>query len=113
MGRGKPGQPYSVGGYNVTAPSLAEYPRWRIITNALPGQSLHNYLPALAFDVAFQDGQDGYSCAECFQKFAGIAKFFGLEWGGDWPGFKDTPHFQPPRYTWQMAQAGVTPSFQV
>lgn len=109
VGRGQPGKPYSVAGYDVIAPTLNEYPRWAIITNARPGESLHNYYPALAFDIAFRDGKDGYSCAECFSKFAGIAKFFGLEWGGDWVGFKDNPHFQPPGYTWQMAKSGVEP----
>lgn len=84
-----------------------------IVTNARPGESLHNYLPALAFDVAFADGKGGYSCLECFRKFAGIAKFFGLEWGGDWTGFKDMPHFQPPGYSWQMAKAGVPPFREV
>lgn len=112
VGRGQPGQPYSVGGYNVIAPTLAEYPRWAVITNARPMESLHNYYPALAFDVAFRDGGGGYSCVDCFTKFAGIAKFFGLEWGGDWQGFKDNPHFQPPGYTWQMALAGKAPFAQ-
>lgn len=85
----------------------------RIVTNARPGESLHNYRPALAFDIAFQDGKGGYSCLECFRKFAGIAKFFGLEWGGDWQGFKDMPHFQPPGYTWQMAASGLEPFREV
>jgi peptidoglycan L-alanyl-D-glutamate endopeptidase CwlK len=116
VGRAKPGELYVVHGlagqnYSVIAPSLKEFPQWSVITNAQPGQSLHNYRPALAFDVAFQDGKGGYSCSDCFDKFAGIAKFYGLEWGGDWAGFKDRPHFQPPRYTWQMAQAGVEPRF--
>ncbi|ACV05036.1 endolysin [Thermus phage P23-77] len=115
VGRARPGQLYVAHGvdgksYPVIAPSLKEFPDWRIITNARPGQSLHNYRPALAFDVAFQDGKGGFSCLECFQKFGQIAKSYGLEWGGDWR-VRDYPHFQPPNYTWQMAQAGVPPRF--
>lgn len=115
VGRVRPGELYVVTGvdgknYPVIAPSLKEFPDWRIITNARPGQSLHNYRPALAFDVAFQDGKGGFSCLDCFKQFGQIAKSYGLEWGGDWR-VRDYPHFQPPRYTWQMAQAGIEPRF--
>lgn len=83
------------------------------ITNAKPGESLHNYLPALAFDVFFPTPIDqvGYGDDGLFILFAQIAKGYGLAWGGDWPGFKDRPHFEPPNYSWRDAAAGRTPRF--
>jgi peptidoglycan L-alanyl-D-glutamate endopeptidase CwlK len=83
----------------------------KVVTNAKPGQSLHNYYPALAFDIAFKVGSKLFWDVALFKKFAAIAKKAGLEWGGDWPNFKDNPHFQPPAYTWQMAKANVEPTF--
>lgn len=62
-----------------------------IVTNAKCGESLHNY--RCAFDVAFEVGGsvtwDGPwdMCGE-------IGKALGFEWGGDWEGFQDRPHFQ-------------------
>ena len=83
----------------------------KVVTNAQPGQSLHNYYPALAFDVAFKRGAALDWDIELFRKFAAIAKSFGLEWGGDWPRFQDNPHFQVAGYTWQMARDGRAPVF--
>lgn len=83
----------------------------KVLTNARPGQSLHNYYPALAFDVAFKRGRQLDWDVALFCRFAALAKPLGLEWGGDWPRFKDNPHFQVPRYTWQMARAGRAPVF--
>jgi len=83
----------------------------KVVTNAKPGQSLHNYYPALAFDIAFKVGNTLYWDVALFRKFATIAKKLGLEWGGDWKNFKDNPHFQPPKYSWQMAKANVDPTF--
>ncbi len=83
----------------------------KIVTNARPGQSLHNYYPSLAFDVAFKRGKELIWDLPYFQKFAEIATPLGLEWGGDWPHFKDNPHFQPPNFTWEMAANGERPTF--
>jgi len=84
----------------------------KVVTNAKGGRSLHNYTPALAFDIAFKDagGKVSWDIA-LFRKFAGIAKKSGLAWGGDWQSFKDYPHFQPPNYTWQSASNGIPPQF--
>jgi len=30
----------------------------------------------------------------CYTLYGEIAKYFGLEWGGDWRTFKDYPHIQ-------------------
>jgi peptidoglycan hydrolase-like protein with peptidoglycan-binding domain len=83
----------------------------KIVTNAKPGQSLHNYYPSFAFDVAFKRGKELIWDIPFFQKFAEIATPLGLEWGGDWPHFKDHPHFQPPHFSWEKAANGDQPSF--
>lgn len=83
----------------------------KIVTNARPGQSLHNYYPALAFDIAFKRGKETFWDLPLFEKFAALAKPLGLEWGGDWQRFKDNPHFQPPNFDWRMAAAGKKPVF--
>lgn len=60
------------------------------------GYSHHQY--GLAFDIAFRKTRKGPAIFEktLFQKFAGIAKFFELEWGGDWANYHDYGHFQAP-----------------
>ena len=84
----------------------------KVVTNARPGQSLHNYYPALAFDIAFKRGAELYWDISLFRAFAAIANSHELEWGGDWQGFKDNPHFQPPNYTWEMARQKLEPEFK-
>lgn len=73
------------------------------------GESLHNFRPAYAFDVAFLrvDGSVDWSPAP-FARFAEITKRYGLEWGGDWPGLIDGPHHQLPM-TVADARAGRVP----
>lgn len=59
-----------------------------IVTNAKPGQSLHNQRRAL--DIV--DRIKGYDMD--WEKLGKIGESCGLEWGGRWDGFKDKPHFQ-------------------
>ena len=70
----------------------------RVVTNAMPGDSFHNY--GLAADIAFvgidpylekksKSEQDFY-----WMEVGRIAKINGLEWGGDFKSFKDRPHMQ-------------------
>lgn len=73
------------------------------------GGSLHNTKPVLAFDIAFQ--RVGFSRLELFSRFAAIAKKNGLEWGGDWEGFVDRPHFQVPNFYGNDLLAGRRPRF--
>lgn len=88
----------------------------QIVTNAKPGQSLHNY--GMAIDIAFViDGKDAswdtkkdwdgdkvsdwMEVVEVFQKH-------GWEWGGSWRTFKDLPHFQKTfGHTWQSLKVLV------
>lgn len=72
------------------------------VTNAKPGQSIHNY--GLAVDICLIiDGKtaswdtakdwdkdqiaDWYECVRIFAKH-------GWDWGGNWKTFKDLPHFE-------------------
>lgn len=73
------------------------------------GYSLHQY--GFAFDIAFRDNSKSRKAIfEIFlyQKFAGIAKYYELEWGGDWKWFLDYGHFQAP-ITIENARAGKQP----
>ena len=82
------------------------------VTNARGGQSLHNYFPALAFDVGFLRGKALDWSESLFNQFAALVKpLGGIEWGGDWKNFKDMPHFQPKGMTWQKAAQGIEPVF--
>ena len=70
----------------------------KIVTNAKPGYSNHNFGIAVDMGV-FKDGKylDGNnpSEAEMFhRKAATIAEKYGIEWGGSWKSFKDYPHFE-------------------
>lgn len=70
----------------------------KIVTNAKPGFSNHNYGIAVDMGV-FKDGKylDGSkpSEAEAFhRKAAEIAEKYNIEWGGSWKSFKDYPHFE-------------------
>lgn len=64
-----------------------------IVTNAKGGSSYHNY--RLAFDaVPVINGKINWDDEKAFKKMGAIGTSVGLEWGGNWPTFKDTPHFQ-------------------
>ena len=81
-------------------------------SRAQPGQSLHNYQPALAFDVAFENADKSLDWnPELFKLWGELAESLGLEWGGNWPGFFDGPHVQL-RMTWQDAKAGKIPKLE-
>lgn len=69
------------------------------VTNAHGGQSNHNF--GIAVDVGlFKDGRylTGANHAEdrIYADFAALvkSKVPGIEWGGDWHGFPDAPHYQ-------------------
>lgn len=79
----------------------------RIVTNARPGRSYHNY--GMAIDIALildKDGNGSYETASWdttldtnkngerdWMEVVAIFKQYGWTWGGDWR-FKDNPHFQ-------------------
>ena len=64
----------------------------RRVTNAGPGQSMHNF--GLAFDVGvFVDGKYLPESPQYLSAGA-IGKELGLRWGGDFKSIKDEPHFE-------------------
>jgi peptidoglycan L-alanyl-D-glutamate endopeptidase CwlK len=71
------------------------------VTQAAPGQSFHNY--GLAMDVVpIENSVPNYNSKD-WDEIGKIGKNFGFEWGGDWQGFKDMPHFQMTfGKTWQQ-----------
>lgn len=83
-------------------------------SRAKPMRSLHNFVPALAFDVTFDpDPSDGVGndvtwLFSLYEKWGELAESVGLVWGGRWKHLVDGPHVQWPT-TWQVAQAGVLP----
>jgi peptidoglycan L-alanyl-D-glutamate endopeptidase CwlK len=93
-------------GYNVTiyqsfrskAEQDAIYAQGRtkpgaIVTNAKGGESLHNY--GVAVDIVFVvNGKPSWSDKHAWAELGSVGKSVGFEWGGDWKGFVDRPHFQ-------------------
>lgn len=74
-----------------------------IVTNADGLQSYHNY--GLGFDLTFVDY--GYNPAPGWWDVLGTeGKKLGLEWGGNWAGLQDRPHFEwHPDGTWKELEA--------
>ncbi|NVO84296.1 M15 family metallopeptidase [Hymenobacter terrestris] len=69
-----------------------------VVTYKRGGQSKHNQGPPTpAMDVAFllADGSVSWS-GLLLSKFARLMKYADARvvWGGDWPSFKDRPHFE-------------------
>lgn len=69
----------------------------RKVTNAKPGQSLHNYRVAYDFvpmrngkPVWGTSGEDG----KLWQRVGELAEAQGLEWAGRWVRFKEMAHAQ-------------------
>lgn len=66
-----------------------------IVTNARGGQSNHNYGVAVDLFRYSNDGTEAiFKNDGTFKEIVNTMKKYGMEWGGDWNGFKDTPHFQ-------------------
>jgi peptidoglycan LD-endopeptidase CwlK len=62
------------------------------VTKADAGHSNHNF--GVAWDIGDFTGGTYHPESEVYKKVGEIGKKLGLEWGGDWHGFKDEPHFQ-------------------
>lgn len=61
------------------------------VTNAKAWESMHQY--RIAFDIVFR--KEGYNATnKQWEALVEGAKKLDLEWGGDWKGFIDKPHFQ-------------------
>jgi peptidoglycan LD-endopeptidase CwlK len=70
----------------------------RIITNARGGESPHNTREAMDVYplVSGQAAVNTPASAPVWAKIGATGKAAGLHWGGDWPRFKDKPHFELP-----------------
>lgn len=76
----------------------------RVITNARPGQSMHNHTDlngdpsSNAFDIVImKNGKPDWDTDNPNWKSAGkIGVSVGLEWAGNWKTFREYPHFQLP-----------------
>ena len=69
----------------------------KIVTHAKAGQSPHNFLPSMAFDIGFKTAKGGLDWSEhLFEKFAFLVEKVNIQvvWGGNWQTFKDLPHFE-------------------
>ena len=73
----------------------------KIVTRAKPGQSPHNAMDAegkpaaLSFDtVPLKDGKAVWDDEALWNNLGAVGRSVGLDWGGDWTGFRDSPHFQ-------------------
>lgn len=85
------------------------------VTNSKGGQSIHNY--GLAFDIVMLYDLDNNGVFETASfdllkdrdrdgqaDWLEVANYFkskGWNWGGDWTGFKDSPHFEVKGHTWR------------
>lgn len=65
----------------------------RKVTNAGPGDSMHNWRCAWDF-VPLVNGKAVWDDEELWQRCGAIAQEVGAEWGGAWQSFKDKPHCQ-------------------
>jgi peptidoglycan L-alanyl-D-glutamate endopeptidase CwlK len=63
-----------------------------IVTRARGGQSNHNF--GVAWDIGVFRGGQYIPESDLYDKAGNIGKSLGLEWGGDWKGIQDKPHFQ-------------------
>lgn len=66
----------------------------KIVTNAKPGYSYHNYGLAIDFCLLDEHGGVHWEVNDRWREVARIGKSLGFEWGGDWKDFKDYPHLQ-------------------
>ncbi|MCZ8533840.1 M15 family metallopeptidase [Psychrobacillus psychrodurans] len=66
-----------------------------IVSNAMPGTSVHNYGLAIDYFLVSDDGNKSlWTVNDKWRRVAAIAKSMGFEWGGDWKSFEDYPHLQ-------------------
>lgn len=82
-----------------------------LVTNAAPGQSLHNY--GLAFDaVPMRHGKPIWNTAApedhaLWELYGALVAAAGLDWAGKWQMFRELPHAQLPGHDWrELMRAG-------
>ena len=65
----------------------------KIVTNAKPGSSVHNWRCAFDF-VPIVNGKVQWNDTKLFERCGNIAESVGLEWAGRWKTFKELAHCQ-------------------
>src|ERR1043166_5001097 len=63
-----------------------------IVTKARGGFSNHNF--GIAWDIGIFKGDEYIEESSLYDRAGVIGREMGLEWGGDWQGITDKPHFQ-------------------
>jgi peptidoglycan L-alanyl-D-glutamate endopeptidase CwlK len=64
-----------------------------IVTKVKGGDSFHNWRVAFDF-VPVVNGKAIWNNDKLWAQCGNIGRQCGLEWGGNWPNFKDMPHMQ-------------------
>ncbi|MFS0904116.1 D-alanyl-D-alanine carboxypeptidase family protein [Priestia aryabhattai] len=80
------------------------------VTNAEPGESIHNYGLAVDFTVFDNDSKPIWEGPQ-YTQISVLGKSLGFSWGGDWKGkLKDKPHYEFTfGLTLKQLQAGKRP----
>jgi peptidoglycan L-alanyl-D-glutamate endopeptidase CwlK len=70
----------------------------RIVTNARPGDSVHNHEPSKAFDFCpwpvDWDDLVGFGVVAGVLQYVGWTMGYDVKWGGNWDSFVDYPHIE-------------------
>jgi peptidoglycan L-alanyl-D-glutamate endopeptidase CwlK len=81
------------------------------VTRAPAGYSNHNF--GIAFDIGVFSGAAYLGESPVYALIAKLAKALAFEWGGDWSGFKDQPHFQlRPPWAMHLTEAAMLAEFR-
>lgn len=74
----------------------------RRVTNAGPGQSMHQYwMAADGVPTLLRGGRVIWDDPDLWKVYGSLAIRCGLEWSGKWKRFKETPHIQTPAVSWK------------
>jgi len=77
----------------------------KIVTQAKPGSSAHNY--AAAIDVVFLDAKGQPDWNGPWKEIGAIGEKCGLVWGGNFKSIVDKPHFEWAHWRDLRAKAGA------
>ena len=73
----------------------------RIVTNAGPGQSMHNYGLALDGCPTLEGKPIWDEDDPLWETYGEMGVTAGFEWAGHWRSFKEFPHLQAPDINWR------------
>lgn len=77
----------------------------KVVSNAKPGQSAHNFGYAVDLWPLKADGDfDWGAKVDLFKKMGAIAAELGLTWGGTFRTLYDAPHVESPNWKRQQAR---------